>query len=202
LSHRIIITLAVALSFSAYSAESTLGTTRIDVALSGSLNTIAGVGTLSFGQITLPTGSTLQNLRITLTDLQITPQIQAPQSIGFGLLYRYPNSSIIDSAGAGFADLSGVQVGSSKIVSPFTSYNFSNPFLGLFTNFGQAIPTISAGASWSFGGINAAGTATFEIDALGSLPPVPEPGTLALLCLGLLGVSYAAGLRNRSRRDA
>ena len=202
MKHTPIAAALIGIATSAYSGQVTLGTTQVDLSFSGSLNSVAGSGSLSLGQMTLPIGSNLEDLRITLTDLKTLPAIQAPQSIGFGLLYRYENSSVTDGAGASLANIAGVQIGSSKIVSPFTQFNYSNPFLGLFTNFGQRTPIITGGASWSFGGIDITGSATFQIDALGTLAPVPEANSFQLLLLGLLAVACMIQLQRSPRPDA
>jgi len=202
MKHTIIASALVGIATSAYSGQVILGTTHVDLSFSGSLNSVAGSGNLSLGQITLPAGSNLEDLRLTLTDLETLPTIQAPQSIGFGLLYRYENSSVTDGAGASLANVAGVQIGSSKIVNPFTQYNYLNPFLGLFTNFGQRTPIITGGASWSFGGIDITGSATFQIEALGTLAPVPEPNSFQLLLIGLLAVACMMKLHRNPRPDA
>lgn len=186
---------------SAARSEDVLSSAYINVGFSGSLNSVGGSGNLTPGQMELPAGSTLENLRFTLVDFGTIPAIAMPQSVGFSLLYRYPNISTIDGAGMSFSDVGGVSIGSTKTLSPFISFNLSNPFLGLIKNYGQPVPIIQGGASWSFGGLDVTGNFKILVEATGTLAAVPEPSIYLSFISGLLVLGLVLRKKGKEQGD-
>ena len=76
-----------------------LTTGRILESLSGSLNTISGVGILRDGQLDLPSGAILTRLEFELIAFDSIPDVGMPQSLTVSFLYRQPFPPFLDAAG-------------------------------------------------------------------------------------------------------
>jgi hypothetical protein len=181
-------------------ADDLLATGIINESFSGSLNSIGGPAFLVGGQLHLPTGSTLSRVEFSLASFSSNPTLPLPQSLTFSMLYTYPSSAWIDSAGIAFSNIAGVQIGDTVSINPFSvPFNLSNPFLGLFDVYGQRLPVLQGGASWGFGGINATAQAQLSIKAFGTAAPVPEPNAYALMMAGIGLLGWVA--RRRKAQD-
>jgi hypothetical protein len=162
-----------------------IDTAEIEVAASGSLNTISGSGTIS-NHFFIPDNATFEFFSVELSDFWATEPIGLPNGLSIGFQHIDPFSS-------GNLPFRNPFIGQQVIVSQAENRGAYDKMIGYLSNSGEPPPfRIITTMSWPFGGIRATAYATFFVVAQGEItpipPPIPIPSSFWLLGTALIGI--------------
>ena len=158
-----------------------LDSTTLNLFASGSLNSIAGSG--SGGNLVLPESATIDNFVLTISDFTVSTNIPVlPQSMTLRWLQTSEELYFTNARAP-------LEIGQSIIFAENTAiFNILLGYVDGMVGSNGSSPGFQVGMAWDFGGIDGSASAELDLSVFGTAPvTVPEPGTLALFAIGLLG---------------